>query len=269
MLPFEFAANLSMLYQEAPFLSRFELAAQSGFSAVEFLFPYEFGVEQIAQRVEEEGLKVALFNLHPGDKENGEWGTLSNPSRRDYFKWSFEIAIDAASRLGCDRLNMMFGQRLADLDPQAQIECAVTNLIWAATMSEGMGVDLLIEPLNPTDFPSYFLRDIRQALDVIYAVNEPRVGIQFDAYHVHLTEGDAVDSLLHCFNAVRHIQIADAPGRHQPGTGEIKFPDFFSTLNRIGYESFVGLEYLPQGSTEESLGWLSDFGSLDESGAAE
>ena len=153
-----YAANVSMLYAEVPFLERFSRAASAGFAAVEFLFPYEAGVQAIRARVDDLGLAVALFNLHAGDHKAGEWGTLGNPSRRDYFRWSFSTAMEAAIRLNCSRIHTLFGNRLPDLEPEAQIACAVENLNWAAPQAKQAGITLLVEWLNPVDFPYCFNR---------------------------------------------------------------------------------------------------------------
>jgi hydroxypyruvate isomerase len=250
------AANLSMLYTELPFLTRFRGASQAGFTAVEFLFPYEAGIDAIAHRITTFGLDAAIFNLHAGETEAGEWGTLSNPRRRDYFKWSFDIALRGAEQLHCGRLNMMFGQRVVDLEEEEQMMCAVKNLTWAAPQADAVAVDLLIEPLNPFDFPSYLLRTMGQALRVVRAVDHPRVAIQYDIYHGQMTEGNLINTIRGYKDVIRHIQIADVPGRHQPGTGEIRFSAVFAALESLGYSGFVGLEYHPRGSTDESLAWV-------------
>lgn len=262
----KFSANLSMLFPEYPFLERFDRAAQSGFCAVEFLFPYDAGVEAVAQKIESLDLTVVLFNLHAGDMEKREWGTLSNPRRRDYFRWSFETALQAAGRLGCHRLNMMFGERVAGLDAEDQVKCAVENLRWAAPQADQAGVDLLIEPLNAFDFPHYFLQCTDQALQVIRAVNHSRVGLQYDVYHSQRTEGNLINTITLSIDVIRHIQIADVPGRHQPGTGEIHYPAIFVALEDLDYEGYIGLEYNPLGSTEDSLNWVADLNASSATG---
>ena len=252
----KFSTNLSMLFTEIPFLERFERAAAAGFSAVEFLFPYDAGVQAVKEKLLQHKLNVALFNLHAGDAEQREWGTLSNPERRDYFKWSFTTAFEAAQELGCVLLNMMFGQKVEGLELAAQIDCACENLSWAASQSDGSRVELLLEPLNEFDFPNYALVRTAIALEVIKRVNHPRVRLQYDLYHAQLTEGNLTNTLERDMEVIGHIQIADVPGRHQPGTGEINFPNVFQALERFGYQGFIGLEYKPAGGSEESLGWL-------------
>ena len=175
-----------MLYGESPFLDRFVRAAGAGFAAVEFMFPYEAGVGAVEARLDDLGLTVALFNLHAGDTSAGEWGTLSNPARCDTFRWSFTTALEAASRLNCGRLNTMFGQRVAGLESAAQVDCAIENLAWAAPQAAQVDVTLLIEPLNPTDFPNYFLHGTAAALEIVAQVDHPAVRLQYDVYHAQM-----------------------------------------------------------------------------------
>ena len=255
-MSFKFAANVSMLFQEVSFLERFRKAAEVGFPAVEFLFPYEYDIDVIACNVQELGLEVALFNLHPGDTDLGEWGTLSNPKRRDFFQWSFGQALEIADRLECERLNMMFGHTMDGLNSIEQIECAVKNLQWAAPRAAQANVMLLIEPLNEFDFPDCFLTHTQVALDIIQQVDHPNVGLQYDFYHAQMTEENLINTITLCIDKIGHIQIADVPGRHQPGTGEIRFQAIFSVLERLQYGGYIGLEYLPSTTTEESFDWL-------------
>jgi len=251
-----YSPNLSMLYTEVPFLDRFARASSAGFAAVEFQFPYDSGIDAIKERVDDLELKVVLFNLHPGDVASGELGTVSNPARRDYFRWSLSTALEAACHLNCGRLNVMFGQKVPDLEPAAQIECAVENLAWAAPLAEEAGVTLLIEPLNPTDFPNCFIRNTRDAANLIAALNHPRVKLQYDVYHAQMAEGNLTNTIVANLPLIEHIQIADVPGRHQPGTGEINYPAIFAALEKLGYQGYIGLEYHPEGGTDASLSWL-------------
>jgi hydroxypyruvate isomerase len=251
-----FAANLSMMYNEVPFLDRFAAAAASGFGAVEFLFPYDEGIDSVRSRAQDFGLDIALFNLHPGDTDAGEWGTLSSPSRRDFFRWSFSTALEAAIDLRSQNLNMMFGQHVTGLDPLQQIACAVENLLWAAPQAAAMGVTLLIEPLNPTDFPNYFLRETATALEILAAVNHSSVRLLYDVYHASMVQEDVLAVVGSTISHIGHIQIADVPGRHEPGTGAIDYPAILAAMNNVGYRRHIGLEYRPSVSTEESLGWL-------------
>ncbi len=251
-----FAANLTMLFNEVPFLDRFAKAAAVGFTAVEFLFPYDDGIDAVKYRLDDVGLRVVLFNLHAGDKAAGEWGTLSNPARRDYFRWSFTTALEAATHLDCERLNVMFGQKVAGLEPAAQIECAIENLAWAAPQATEAGITLLIEPLNPIDFPNYFIQSTAAALEIVAIANHPNVKLQYDVYHAQMCEGNLINTIKINFPHIGHIQIADVPGRHQPGTGEINYPAIFATLEELNYQEYIGLEYRPLNGTEASLAWL-------------
>jgi hydroxypyruvate isomerase len=252
-----YCINLSMFYTEYPFLDRFAKAARAGFKAVEYLFPYEFDLAEVRARLENLGLIQVLFNLHAGDTSAGEWGTLSDPQRRAYFRWSFTEALEVAGFLKCDRLNMMFGNRVKGIDRNAQVECAVENLSWAAPLAAEAGVTLLIEPLNETDFPTFALHRTAEALSILKQVNHPRVKLQYDIYHAQMTEGNLIHTITSCLPEIGHIQIADVPGRHQPGTGEINYPAVLEALEKLNYSGYVGLEYRPSGDSDSSLEWLA------------
>jgi hydroxypyruvate isomerase len=252
----KFSANLSMLYIEVPFLDRFKKAAKAGFVAVEFLFPYDAGVQNVKTRLDDLGLRLALFNLPPGNIQKGEWGSLSNPQNREYFRWSFTNALEAALVLKCERLNLMFGQRILDFEWAEQLDCACENLTWAAPQAKANGVTLLIEALNPTDFPNYALQRTSDAIGVLKQTNYPSVKLLYDVYHAQMTEGNLINTINNNLSFIGHIQIADVPGRHQPGTGEINFNAIFSCLEEKGYLGYIGLEYKPEGDTNSSLIWL-------------
>jgi hydroxypyruvate isomerase len=245
-----------MLYTKVPFLDRFAWAAAAGFAAVEFLSPYEAGVEEVKARVDDLGLTVALFNLPAGDADAGEFGTLGNPARRDFFRRSFVEALAAVERLGCGRLHAAFGKRAAGYDAAAQVDCALENLAWAAPQAARARVTLLIEALNPIDWPDYFLNTTADALEVVARAGQPNVRLQYDVYHAQMTEGNLISTITDNFSSIGHVQVADVPGRHEPGTGEINYPNVFSALDRLGYAGYVGLEYRPSGDTDASLGWL-------------
>ncbi len=244
-----------MLYGEVPFLDRFALARRSGFAAVEFLFPYEAGVDAIKSRIDDLGLTIALFNLPPGDRP-GEWGTLSNPGRIDYFRSSFDLALESAIRLGCRRLHVMFGNRAPEVLPEEQVRCALDNLAWAAPQAEQAGITLLVEALNPIEFPAFMLHTASTALDVVVQAAHPFVMLQYDVYQAQMATGNLIDTITACFPHIGHIQIGDVPGRHEPGTGEINYPNVFAALERLGYTGYIGLEYRPSGETDASLAWL-------------
>jgi hydroxypyruvate isomerase len=258
----QFAPNLSMLYNEVPFLARFALARRAGFASVEFLFPYAEGIEEIRARLDDLGLTAVLFDIHPGNLDAGELGTLGNPHRRNYFRWSLAAALKVANRLCCARLNVLAGNRVPEVDADAQIECAIENLAWAAPQAADAGVELLLEPLNPSDRPEYLVHTTVAALEMIRSVNHPSVRLQYDLYHAQMTEGNLIGTLTRWLPAIGHIQIADVPGRHQPGTGEINYPAVFAALEQLGYQGYIGLEYhpWPAGQTEASLRWLANSG---------
>ena len=247
-----------MLFCELPFLARFEAAARAGFDTVEFLFPYEYGIDKIRAKLDEFELTVALFDIPLGDAAASEVGTLCCPSRRDYFRWSFETALDAADRLGCGRINVLFGNREAELEPAAQMACAVENLRWAAPQAQEAGVVLLLEPISDGVAPRYFLRRSSEAMDVIRTVGQPQVRLQYDVYHAHIVEGDLTKTVTECFEYIGHIQIGDVPGRGEPGTGEIDYPGVFAKLEELGYQGYIGLEYHPTAGTIDSLAWLPE-----------
>jgi hydroxypyruvate isomerase len=252
-----YCINLSTLYTEHPFLDRFAKAARAGFSAVECLFPYDFELTEIKARLENLGLVQVLFNLHAGDTGAGEWGTLSNPQRRAYFRWSFTKALEVARFLNCKRIQMMFGNTAPGIGLDVQVECAAENLAWAAPLAVEAGVTLLIEPLNETDFPECALHRTAEALDIIKQVRHPQVKLQYDVYHAQMTEGNLINTITNCLPDIGHIQIADVPGRHQPGTGEINYPAVLEVLKKMNYSGYVGLEYRPSNDTDSSLAWLA------------
>lgn len=253
----KYCPNLSMLYTEHPFLDRFAKAAAAGFAAVEYLFPYEFDLAEIRARLEDLGLVQVLFNLHPGDRDSDEWGTLSNPHRRAYFRWSVVKALEVASVLKCSRIHAMFGNEVAGLERNAQLECAAENLCWAAPLAAEAGVTLLIEPLNEIDFPKFGLHRTAEALNIIKQVNHPQVKLQYDIYHAQMSEGNLINTITSCLPDIGHIQIADVPGRHQPGTGEINYPVVLKVLEKLNYTRYVGLEYRPSNDTDSSLAWVA------------
>lgn len=252
-----YSVNLSMLYTEHPFLDRFARAARAGFTAVEFWFPYEFDLKEMRARLESLGLTLVLFNLHPGDIRAGEWGSLGHPQKRGYFRWSLAEALEAARFLNCTRLHAMFGNEVLGMERTNQVECAVENLSWAAPLAAEAGVTLLIEPLNRTDRPTYFLHRTAEALNIVQRVNHPQVGLQYDVYHAQMTEGNLINTITACLPYIGHIQIADVPGRHQPGTGEINYPVILDVVKKLNYSGYVGLEYQPTKDTDSSLAWLA------------
>ncbi len=251
-----FAANLSMMYTEVPFLDRFAAAAQDGFEAVEYLFPYEHTPAEIAQRLQAHGLTQALFNLPPGDWAAGERGMACLPGREAEFAASVDTAIAYAQATGCKKLHAMAGLVPAGADAQALRATYVANLRAAAAKLGPLGITLLIEPINSRDMPGYFLNWQQQAHDVLAEVGAPNLKVQMDFYHCQIMEGDLTRRLEKHWAGVGHIQIAGVPERHEPDSGEVNFPHLFDRLDQLGYDGFIGCEYRPKAGTSAGLGWL-------------
>lgn len=252
----KFAANLSMLYPNRPFLARFAAARAAGFDAVEFLFPYEFGYQAIRQQLDEQRLQVVLFNIAPGDYATGERGTLSHPHRRADFQRTLQEALTYAHHLGSPRVHVMVGNRLPELPYAAQFDTTLENLAWAAPLAAAAGVTLVIEPLNATDQPRYLIHTTAEGMAIVEAANHPFVRLQYDVYHAQMTEGNLINTIQRHLPFIGHMQISDVPGRHEPGTGEINYPAIFAALEQLGYAGYIGLEYNPSGDTDQTLAWL-------------
>ncbi|MCU0931438.1 MAG: hydroxypyruvate isomerase family protein [Serpentinimonas sp.] len=258
-----FAANLTMMYTEVPFLDRFEAAARDGFDAVEYLFPYDHPPEVIAQRLQAHGLTQALFNLPPGDWAAGDRGMACLPGREAEFAASVERALPYALATGCQRLHAMAGLVPAQAD-SAEAQAArrstyVANLRLAAQRLAPHGITLVIEPINTRDMPGYYLNYQQQAHDILAEVGEPNTGVQMDFYHCQIMEGDLTRRLERHFAGVGHIQIAGVPDRHEPDAGEVNYPALFDRLDALGYSGFVGCEYRPAGVTSAGLRWLHHY----------
>jgi hydroxypyruvate isomerase len=251
----KFAANLSMLFTELDFLDRFAAARAAGFDAVEFLFPYAFEPEQIAGRLHRYGLELVLHNFPAGDWNAGERGMACDPRRIGEFRASVELAAEYAVELGVRRLHCLSGK----LHPAVPFDRAratfIDNLRFAAGTLAPHGIDVLIEPLNDHDNPGYFLTGSAQAADIIAACGAPNVFMQYDVYHM-ARMGERLDETLRAqLPLIRHVQVADAPGRHEPGSGGIDFPNLFHLLDELGYDGWIGCEYTPRGATVDGLGW--------------
>ncbi len=252
-----FAANLSMLFTEAPLLERFARAAHAGFTAVEIQFPYELPAEQLQQALKRNKLQLVLHNLPAGDWVAGERGIACLPDRIEEFHAGVDKALAYATALGTPQLNCLAGIRPADVTAQEARRALIDNLRYAATKLKAHGLKLLIEPVNTKDLPGFFLSSTQQALDLIAEVGANNLFLQYDVYHAQRMEGDLANTLAAHGEHIAHIQIADNPGRHEPGTGEINFPFLFAHLDRIGYTGWIGCEYKPAATTEAGLGWLA------------
>ncbi len=255
----QFAANLSLLFTEHPFLDRFARAAEAGFTAVECQFPYAWPAEAMAERLAASGLTQVLINLPAGDWEAGERGIAILPERVGEFRDGVARAIDYAGALGCGQVNCLAGLTPAGAD-RARLEATfVANLAHAADALGKAGLRLLIEPINSHDVPGFFLTGTRQAFGLIAAADCENLSVQLDIYHAIRMQEDVPRILHEHCDRIAHIQIADAPGRHEPGTGGIAFDALFEQLDASGYDGFVGCEYLPAGRTEEGLVWLDRY----------
>ena len=252
-----FAANLTMLFTEVPFLDRFERAAKAGFKAVEFLFPYPFAAADIRSRIDANGLQIVLHNLPAGDWDAGERGIACLPDRVAEFREGVPKAIEYAKALGVPQLNCLVGKTPAGAAPDAVRRTLVENLRFAAGELKKAGIRLVAEPINTFDIPGFYLNRTPQALELFDEVGSDNLFLQYDIYHMQRMEGELAATMARHLDRIGHIQLADNPGRNEPGTGEIDYTFLFAHLDRIGYKGWVGCEYKPATTTEAGLGWLA------------
>jgi hydroxypyruvate isomerase len=257
----QFAANLTMLFTEAPFLERFERASKAGFKAVEFLFPYAFSATEIKELLDQYQLKLVLHNLPAGDWDAGERGIACHPDRVDEFRNGVTKAIEYAKVLGVQQLNCLAGKAPEGLDQKVLHATFVENLRFAAAELKKANLNLLIEPINTFDIPGFFLSTTKQASEVLAEVGASNLLIQYDIYHAQRMEGELANTIEKNLSKIGHIQLADNPGRNEPGTGEINYAYLFKFLDRIGYQGWIGCEYKPASSTEAGLGWIKQLNS--------
>jgi hydroxypyruvate isomerase len=250
-----FAANLTMLFTEHPFLERFAAAARAGFRHVEFLLPYDHPADDVRAALRDARLEQVLFNLPAGDWDAGDRGIAADPGRVEEFRTGVGRALEYAAALDCPRLNCLAGLRLDGIAAGDQWDALVENVRYAAGRVADAGRTLLVEPVNDKDIPGFLLTTTSDAVGLLDEVGDPRVRLQFDVYHVQRMEGDVTERLRALLPRIAHVQVADNPGRHQPGTGELNFPFLLGELDRLGYDGFVGLEYVPEPDTTGSLGW--------------
>lgn len=257
----KFAANLSFLFVDAPFGERFGRAAAAGFAGVEYLFPYAWPARDIAGWLQAAELEQVLFNLPPGDWAAGERGLACLPHRQGEFAEGVEQALDYAMVLDCERIHCMAGLRPAGYDEAELTATYVANLRHAADRLATAGVTVMIEPINSRiDMPGYWLDDVAKGFRLLEAVDRDNVKLQLDLYHAQVIQGDLARTIEANIERIGHIQVADNPGRHEPGSGEIHYPYLFELLDRLGYAGWVGCEYQPQTTTEAGLGWLRQAG---------
>ncbi len=253
-----FAANLTLLFGEVPFLERFAAARRAGFGAVEFVSPYEHPAAEVAAAARDAGVEVALFNLPPGDWGKGDRGMACDPARTAEFREGVERALAYARALSCPRLHAMAGIRPPGV-PEPELRATyVANLRLAARALAAEGRTLLVEGINVRDMPGYYLTTSRQAFAILDEVGAPDVHYLYDVYHMQIMEGDLAPTIEARLPRIGHVQIADTPGRHEPGTGEINYRFLLRHLDRIGYRGLVGCEYRPLGRTEDGLGWMRE-----------
>ncbi len=252
----KFAANLSMLFTEVEFLDRFEAAAKAGFKGVEYLFPYDYPAEELKRRLDANGLTQVLFNLPAGDWAAGERGIACHPDRVEEFREGAERAIAYARVLGNTQVNCLAGIQPEGVSDDQARATLVENLRFAAGKLAAAGILLVAEPINTRDIPGFFLNRTEQALALFDEVGSDNLKLQYDIYHMQIMEGDLAPTMERHLARIAHVQIADTPGRHEPGSGEIHYPFLFAHLDRLGYEGWVSAEYKPAGRTEEGLGWL-------------
>ena len=253
------AANLSMMFNELPFLERFDAAAKAGFKAVEFLFPYDHPAAELRRRLNDAGLQQVLFNMPPGDWSGGERGTACLPGRGQEFRDGVKHALDYAGTLGCGLVHCMAGIRPLDVPLGTATALYVANVAWAAEQAAQQGVKVAIEPINHRDMPGYVLNTMTQGADIVNAIGFERLGLQFDIYHCQVTEGDITKRVETLLPVIAHIQLADVPGRNEPGTGEIGWDFVLGRIDSLGYRGWIGCEYRPAGDTISGLAWRNRY----------
>ena len=253
-----FAANLSMMYTEHPFMERFAACARDGFKAVEFLFPYAFAAAAIREQLDEHGLQQVLFNAPPGDFDGkGERGIASLPGRQAEFRTGIEQAIEYAKQLACPRVHLMAGLVKDDSQRAAQRQIYLENLGYAARRLGEHGIDALIEPINTRDIPGFLLNTQADAHAIVAQVGAPNLKVQMDLYHCQIVEGDLAMKIRQYKGRFGHVQIAGVPQRHEPDVGELNYPYLFDVLDEAGYDGWIGCEYRPRAGTSAGLGWVT------------
>jgi len=253
------AANLTMLFGDVPFLERFEAAARAGFKGIEYLFPYDYPAEALKQKLRDHGFVQVLHNLPAVHWAAGDRGIACLPDRVDEFKAGVDKAIEYANALECGRVNCLAGILPPPVSPDAARETFTHNLRYAAARLAAAGIKLLIEPINTRDLPGFFLSHTREAVDIIEAVGSDNLFVQYDIYHMQIMEGHLAKTIEAHLPRIAHIQLAEVPGRHEPGTGEIDYGFLLDFIDRAGYTGWIGCEYSPTAGTVEGLGWTKAY----------
>lgn len=252
-----FSANISMLFREVPFLDRFRRARAVGFSAVEFWWPSEVDPRAVQEAVAQADVQVAIMNFDAGDMAGGERGLVSDPERQERFREHVPVALRLAEAVNCTAMNALVGLRLPGISLEEQLDVMRRNVTWAADQAAQQGSIVLIEAINSVENGPYLLASTRQASEFRKSVGRPNVRLLYDVYHMRRMVEDVAETLSTYISEIGHVQIADCPGRGEPGTGEINFEFVLGELERLGYRGYIGLEYRPSnGNTEESLRWL-------------
>ena len=254
-----FSANISMLWKEVEFPERFEAAAQAGFKAVEIQFPYRWSKSQLAEIARRAGVEVVLINIPAGDPEKGDRGIACLPSRVAEFREGVARAIEYAVALGCMQMNCLAGVAPPEIQGAALRETYLSNLRYAAGELARAGMTLLVEPINTRDVPGFYLCSTGQALALMDEAGAPNLKLQYDFHHMQIMGDDLAKIISANLHRIGHMQIADVPGRHEPGTGEIDFPRLFDLIDRLGYRGWIGAEYVPAGKTENGLAWVKKY----------
>jgi hydroxypyruvate isomerase len=254
-----FDANLTMMFNELAFLERFGAAAAAGFKGVELLFPYSHDASRLGELLALNRLELVAFNMPPGDWDRGDRGLACDPRRRGEFQDGVGASVAYARALSCARVHCMAGLRPRDADDDLVRETYLSNVSFAATELAKHGLTLLVEAINTRDIPGFYVTTSRQAFELLDAVGAPNARFQADLYHLQIMEGDLAHTLEARRDRIGHVQIADTPGRHEPGTGEIHYPFLFQHLDRIGYQGWIGCEYRPLTTTAAGLGWLRPY----------
>jgi hydroxypyruvate isomerase len=255
-----FCANLGFLFAEVPFLDRFEAAARAGFRGVEYASPYDHPAAELRTRLAANGLAQVLINSPAGNRAAGERGMACLPGREAAFRDGLTQALDYAVALDCKLVHVMAGVPPADVAPDTAAALYATNLAWSAEKAKAAGVKLVIEPLNPRDAPGYVLRTQEQGAAIVKAIGRDRLGLQFDIYPCQTAQGDVTRRLEALMPFIDHMQLADVPGRHEPGTGEIGWDYVFPRIDELGYKGWIGCEYNPSGDTVAGLAWRQRYG---------
>lgn len=255
----KFAANLTMLYNEVDFMDRFEAAARDGFKGVEYLFPYAYSKEKLADALKRNGLTQVLHNLPAGDWAAGERGIACLPDRVGEFQDGVGRTIEYAQALGCKQVNCLIGLTPDGVAADKVRRTVVDNLKFAAGKLKQAGIRLLTEPINTRDIPRFYLCGTQQAIDIMDEVGSDNLWLQYDIYHMQIMEGDLAPTIERNFKRIAHFQLADNPGRHEPGTGEINYPFLYGFIDGLGYDGWIGAEYKPEAKTGDGIGWVKPY----------